>query len=759
MKNVLLEKEKIIDKLSGRGKNVLVIGPTGVGKTHLINSIVPNILKVYLSIREGEGLATLKTTNIIISDYDKLNEEELIITGRISQINKYDRSVISECEKLFLDIIYEPVKNADRELIKTDNFENAFAVFKSSVENQIDNLKMYNDNTKISFIIKNVEGYDKILKNNILSDNIDLKKALQIFIDIYRRTKVSAKGGDIKRVFLDEITSKASLYMTKDTSYKDDKQNIDVNVVRELLDTLVDSVISIYNISADELLNDIKSMDYANAYSERKFLIVINKDNYSKNSNLLKRMFGVGNDTKGYFVDEPTIYIKKDFKNILDSGNEDTNDYYKTFIENNIEYHSMRIIDTQGLFHKNEETDRECERIIDLLSRHQCNDIIYVLSAKNDALTKKSKEVLKYLKNTCKKNININLAVTHIDEKILSKYRTVASGEFSDFDSFECNDTNNDNIVNDIINEQNSDLFEELIKDNKSGKVTIDSNISYFSYPTFVESIDTKIKGNYDYNTNVNRLLYKVAKNSKTYYIELKSDSLPILNINKMIDNILGSNQDNALMYDVSNIYYNIANNYYMLFGTPKNPALKIHHRTYEEALINWKYNAIKFTSKALGYITGYAPIETYFVEYIRAFIRESIVPKVDIDYSNVELKNQDDITLNRFKEELMNYLKNEVSRLVTISIYHETINNHYAIYDYSKDFMRILEECINRFFPSERISLVDGKNMKNKKIKELMEFYFDDKSNGLSKVLILTIIEINYAIEQFIRKYCVVRF
>ncbi len=143
----------------------------------------------------------------------------------------------------------------------------------------------------------------------------------------------------------------------------------------------------------------------------------------------------------------------------------------------------------------------------------------------------------------------------------------------------------------------------------------------------------------------------------------------------------------------------------------------------------------------------------------MRSFIRESVVAKAKIDLSKVELKEQTEDNVNRFKEEFANYLKNEVSRCVTIDIYYAIISRHAVVYDYRLDFMNILLECAKKFFPSESISLVDGENLKNKSISELQNYFTDDKSDGLAKIVILTIFEINNAIEQFIKNYCVVRF
>ena len=756
LKRELLEQEKVVKILSGRGKNILIVGPTGVGKTHLTNSIFPSALKTYLNIREGEGLATLNTTTIILSDYIGLNENELIVTGKISYIDKFDRNIISECEKLLLDLIYEPVKAAEKIVVKTGDWASAYDEFKKLIETQIDNLKMYNDNTTLSYKLKCIENYDSILKVNILSGDIDINEMAKTLIDIYKRSKSLVNGDDIKRVFIDEIATKASLYVPSDGDKMQYSQNSGDNLVRKLLDVVVDSAVGIYNAASDEFLNTIFSSNDASIDEGRNFILIVNKLNYEKNAGLLKKIIGVSNDDKGYFVEEPTIYAKKDFKDILNDGSDELNDYYKTFVESGVEYHSMKIIDTQGLFHKNEEIDNECERIIDLLAKYQCNDIIYVISSKNDALTKKAKEVLQHLKNSCKKNINVNLAVTHLDEKILSKLSNISDGDFDDIDA---DGLNTESIVSDIINEQNEELYEELIKDNKPGKVLIDFNISYFSYPTHKANIDQKIKGLYDYNSNANRLLYKVAKNSRTYHIELKSDELPVLDINKMIDNIVGNDANSPTVYDVSSIYINMGINYYMLFGTPKKPALRIHHRTYSEALVCWKYYACKFKSMAQGVSTGYAAIETYFVEYIRSFIREVVVPKAVIDFSKVELKEQNDEIVDRFKTELLTFLKNEVSRAVTIRICDETLKGHTAVYDYRIDFMNILLECAKRFFPAQSTSLTDGDNLKNKNDAELKEYFNDDRSDGFSKVIILSILEIRKAIEQFIKIYCVVRF
>ena len=228
MKSEILKQKEAVEKLFGRGKNVLVIGPTGVGKTHLTNSIFPSILKTYLSIREGEGLATIKTTVIVLSDYINLNDDELIITGRISHIDKYDRNVISECEKLLLDIVYEPIKTIEKQITKTGDIVSACEKFRELVDIQIDNLRMYNDNTKLSYKLKSVENYDSILKSNIFNDEIDLSEMVKTLLDIYRRSKALVNGEDIKRVFIDEITSKASIYVPSDSEKQTDSKSLDL---------------------------------------------------------------------------------------------------------------------------------------------------------------------------------------------------------------------------------------------------------------------------------------------------------------------------------------------------------------------------------------------------------------------------------------------------------------------------------------------------------------------------------------------------
>ena len=785
---VMEQSKKLIEMIKkvNRGKIFAIIGPTGVGKTHLTNAYVPRIVRKLLKIREGEGMATLNTTTIVLTDYNSFDEKQLIITGKLRQLSKRDRKAISECIKLLIDLIYEPTKRAHKQLCRNLGIDDQVKAFVEGVKNEIENIKNYNDNTKISYKIKNAENYMTRLEDVILNnEKIDLSKLVEVLVDIYNRSEIVVKGEDIRRVFTDEVVSRANAYSNLDTSEQGDNINNSFNSldkdIKLLFSYIVDTVVDVYNgelnkffkklqsEGAEEIKDDESAINTQKGQvgeesnlegfkiiveEEKQFALIIDSDNFDEK--LLYEMIGVGENSKSYFIDDLTIYVKKDFEEFYNAGNENlcvTNDYYSVFTEDEKVYHSLRILDTQGLFHKDKTPDEESERIIDILNEHHCNDIIYVLSAKDDALTKKAKETLKYFKNSCHKNVNINLAVTHVDEKLINILNSNVSDDFDDVE--QAND-NYSELIEKYINEQSKFLNEEFV-DLKS-KVNVDSKIHYFSYPTH-NDLDTIIKGMYDYTSNSVRLLLQVAKNSNTYCFELLSDDKPIINIRGTISNIKGNDELIGKPYDVSNIFIDIAKNVVIIKGTPKTPPLKIHHKTYNAALDSWQYCASKYVSNSSGLSSGYAKVETYFVDHIRAFIRESMVKKLDIDCSNMKFKDNGEENKKLFKDTLMKFLSNEVSRQVTIDIYNESVAKHRDSFDYTVDFHNILIQCIDTFFKNQSLSLIMDEDKVLSNIECFKEYYLSDDSNGLAKIVMLMLIDASNDIDTFIRDYCVVRF
>ena len=774
-------------KKVNRGKIFAIIGPTGVGKTHLTNAYVPRTVRKLLKIREGEGMATLNTTTIVLTDYKNLNENQLIITGEFNPLTKKNRKVITECIKFIIDLIYEPTKKAYKQMCRNLSIDDQVKAFIDGVKKEIENTKNYNDNTKISYKIKNAQNYMSQLETVILNnEQIDLSKLVEILEDIYSRSEIVVKGEDIRRVFTDEVVSRANAYSNLEVNEQGDNTNNSFNNldkdIKLLFNSIIDTVVDVYNSElniffkklqtegAEEIRDDESEPNAKKGQVDegtnleilkriveeegKHFALVLDSDNYDEK--ILEEMIGVEENSKSYFIDDLTIYVKKDFEDFynVDSGNNnETNNYFSVFTEDGKVYHSLRILDTQGLFHRDKTPDEESERIIDILNEHHCNDIIYVLSAKDDALTKKAKETLKHFKNSCHKNVNINLAVTHVDEKLTSLLSHDASDDFDDVEQF--ND-NHSELIEKYMEDQSKLLNQEFV-DLKS-KVNISPKIYYFSYPVH-NNLDVYIKGKYDYTSNSVRLLFQVANNSVTHYFELLSDDMPILNIRGTISNIKGNNELIGKPYDASNIYIDIAKNVVIIKGTPKMPPLKIHHKTYNAALDNWQYCASKYISNSSGLSSGYAKIETYFVDYIRAFIRESMVKKLDIDYSKIKFKDDSEENKKLFKDTLMNFLSNHVSREVTIDIYNESVAKHRDSFDYSVDFHNILIQCIDTFFKSQSLSLVMDENKVLSNIECFKDYYLSDDSNGLAKIVMLMLIDASNAIDTFIRDYCVVKF
>ena len=174
-------------KKVNRGKIFAIIGPTGVGKTHLTNTYAPRVVRKLLRMREGEGMATLNTTTIVLTDYKNLNENQLIITGEFNPLTKKNRKVITECIKFIIDLIYEPTKKAYKQMCRNLSIDDQVKAFIDGVKKEIENTKNYNDNTKISYKIKNAQNYMSQLETVILNnEQIDLSKLVEILEDIYK---------------------------------------------------------------------------------------------------------------------------------------------------------------------------------------------------------------------------------------------------------------------------------------------------------------------------------------------------------------------------------------------------------------------------------------------------------------------------------------------------------------------------------------------------------------------------------------------
>ncbi|MGN0682503.1 MAG: hypothetical protein ACI4JY_02400, partial [Oscillospiraceae bacterium] len=94
------ERLEVLDVQSKLGRPNLIIGPTGVGKSALLNSLLTPAAARILKVRECNGQGTRSETRIAITDCELLPKEKIFVSGNISN------SEVDDDGKLVGEICY-----------------------------------------------------------------------------------------------------------------------------------------------------------------------------------------------------------------------------------------------------------------------------------------------------------------------------------------------------------------------------------------------------------------------------------------------------------------------------------------------------------------------------------------------------------------------------------------------------------------------------------------------------------------------------
>ncbi|MBO6119615.1 MAG: hypothetical protein J6P02_04055 [Lachnospiraceae bacterium] len=652
-----------IKNLVGRGRPILLLGATGSGKSRLTRSIISDNCQKIIKLREGNGMMTVESSEIVVSP--NIPKDSIVIYGKIDYAEKY---LLYDENELLCDLLYYSTKSYVDATNKYKSKDEALIAFEKALDEEIDRKVLgCEDYFKLAFKIKNSNGIKEKLKNLIKKFDIVQLKA------IYLNTFLNNKGQYIKEFFKDEINKKTLL------DYK----------LTENIDDFWSLIIDSYNSMCDELFDEISSFNKSKNIKtdldtdKKEFAICVS--DLDIDNELVKNIITSGTNSISHFIKDFSIYghIEADSEiSSLVKCHFNGGDNEDSFV--------IKLIDTMGFFHQDSPgVNVECENVIDQLSLNQCSDVIYVLKANDDALNKKSAQILRELKKTCKKELNLHICFTHFDEYIIDELNGDDEGLFD-----------SEKIINDKLIEEKIDKLRkkyinylEISDSKKSEKVSIDKEFSYFSYPTINQSVDEILMSHgMEYNIGILKLIKNCLRDMKNYDISIKGS--------KKIDYKLDI--DKTTLYDISTIYFDLTEN----IAECEKSMLNLHFKTYKAVINKWLKYGVKFISNAGDERTGYIRLRTYFIEYITNFINNSIIPELSIGFDNILVDKKDSKALEEYDKIIKKYLSQNIGKMVARDLLDGILKGHRMIYDLRLDMYAILDEIRTRYFPRPNVTL-----------------------------------------------------
>ena len=646
---------KLLSNLIEKGDPIVIIGISGSGKsTFIVQTANSQSVRKILRRRLAHGKGTLCDTKIIVSDYDGLPNDAIILTG---QLKKYTGLDVNQENKLLGWIVYMAIKdyykdNNNSEDYKTFAYtENLLKYLKEKIERSENDttefqLKNAGDET-LKLIIEPLYSMDIRFLGSLYEENLN---------DIIKSKSTETKIKSFTDLLVRRASSDEKLKICIQQFWENIAEHINYNIrcIKDKIDTY--NLIHDYtpNIKDDNTIELIVTENDINNEMVDGFL------NGEKKGNEL-------------YVDDLTII----YKNNEMFSNNDMNKFAVMEIGNKI-IHNLCLIDTKGLFHSQEVTSEdEKERIIDIAERYHCDKIIFTSNANVDVMVKNGMSaILQFYKNS-KKNIKTYFLLTHFDELLLNVKRHHIEEDWA-LDGFE----------KDAFEVALADLQKDIdyaLEDNPSkqkpkkpicitcGMLCGDAGASY--------SIDDVINSNEcSYNATLDFILNDIQRDSNkiTYKIKNESDLKCYIQVpggkydfTKIVLNLLDCRND---CEDIS----------------PIHPSWK----TVEAIRRHWKYEGMEFESKARGLDSGYSKTSSYFVREIRNFVDNSLCDKVSIDVNGLSLLNEEQ--KQSLKKDLESYLKRELSTEVVKKIYNalekDTDDFHISHYTYLRELLYNLQ-------------------------------------------------------------------
>ena len=348
-----IEKIQILDNLSTF--NILCLGPTGVGKSTLINSV--------LNLSENEQAKTNIGRPVTLGEPKKFS------SNTIRGLNIYDSQGIDKGDYNINDLI-NSVNKLVNELALTNNVNNYihciwYCVTEDRFEETEKNciiklLKIYNDNslpiilvyTKAFYEDESIENMNEII--NIIKENVDVNKINVNYIRIlskdkefnYNNEKIVVKKFGINNLIklsfnkINNAVKSSIFFSVKElikNNFINEINNIKIECKNEIknyvenisfnqkINLLINYLNQIFNKLSKKIIFKFNNNNNKNFNENSKKILIEFLNNYQK--------FIIKNFNKFYenFLNETCLEIINKFNNNNNNNNENNNNNNKKF--------------------------------------------------------------------------------------------------------------------------------------------------------------------------------------------------------------------------------------------------------------------------------------------------------------------------------------------------------------------------------------------------------------------------------------------
>lgn len=378
---------QLIEKRISVGRGFPIVGPTGEGKSNLINGTAEDDVLDKLEHRIGNGMASQVTTNIHPTSADCLPNGHMLIKGVFSQ------------EAMNTD--------SNRRFIIDVAFSAGESTYKQYKSGKCSNEKLQETYQKeVATIAKNrIDGDSNKSfghKIKLLTNECKKETATKITDSI-----IEAIGciEAVQMIDLLEVIHSQNKSSQKVRRYS--KQ-----AIADKLDSEWRNVSDLYLKCCNDLFLELKNhvigiLHQSNRYEETEDCIYILMNTETPESQV--KMFLNSSDKSFEFLfDRLDVYFR-----IYDELEKvcGLNALRPTYGDL-----QFRIEDTMGLFHDEETIEEAVERVKDIIKASKSSVLVFMLSAQETANTQKALIVLKKIKESVSKDIHIIVMMPKVDE-------------------------------------------------------------------------------------------------------------------------------------------------------------------------------------------------------------------------------------------------------------------------------------------------------------------------------------------------------
>lgn len=366
------------------GHSVSVIGPTGVGKTVISDAFAEPDVSEILSDREGDGLASLVPTHTHPTDI--IPHGHILITAKLKQ------DVMSNDN--YRDFFAHSIFFAGNSVLKKTNTSiltenDVKCEFSKSLKNYYLNAIEKKDNTSFAYMLSFLleTEREKAISNivEILSE-IPVNELIEIIRDVMGTAKKGTEEAQIVHSIMMKLDKDWEEYSKRFWKY------------------------------CGDITNEIKKNTFDNAEYDKDndYLFVW----LTNDSPIEKRQMFLNSESKSveFLFEKMDIYYK-----ISDEMIEYIEDshYAREMLKTRYGSIFFTISDSRGLFHKSDSVESAVKEAKEYIYNNNSDLVLFCISSKEEALSKKALMVLKELKASIKRNVEMIIIMPKVDELVL----------------------------------------------------------------------------------------------------------------------------------------------------------------------------------------------------------------------------------------------------------------------------------------------------------------------------------------------------